>query len=81
MCYHGHVNLLPWVTRRFAGELPGALSDENRRGFTPIVYAIKVSLQDEQAETERRKLDEMKINIRALHLPFPRLLFYQETAG
>ena len=42
VCYHGHVNLLPWVTRRFAGELNGALSDENRRGFTPIVYAIKV---------------------------------------
>ena len=42
VCSHGHVNLLPWVTRRFAGELNGALSDENRRGFTPIVYAIKV---------------------------------------
>ena len=79
VCYHGHVNLLPWVTRRFAGELPGALSDENRRGFTPIVYAIKV--RDEQSETERLKLDEMKINIRALHLPFPKLLFHQETAG
>ena len=42
VCCHGHVNLLPWVTRRFANELNGALSDENRRGFTPIVYAIKV---------------------------------------
>ena len=62
VCYHGHVNLLPWVTRRFAGELPGALSDENRRGFTPIVYAIKVSFRDEQGEKERRRLDETKIN-------------------
>ena len=45
VCYHGHVNLLPWVTRRFANELGGALSDENRRGFTPIVYAIKVRVR------------------------------------
>ena len=65
--------------RRFAGELPGALSDENRRGFTPIVYAIKVSIREEQAEMERRKNDEMNMNIRALYLPIPELLFQQET--
>ncbi len=44
VCCHGHVNVLPWVTRRFGSELAGALSDENRRGFTPIAFAIKVRL-------------------------------------
>jgi hypothetical protein len=43
VCGHGHVDILPWLTARFAGELNEALNDENRSGNTPTLVAIKVT--------------------------------------
>ncbi|TRY68412.1 hypothetical protein TCAL_04100 [Tigriopus californicus] len=42
VCSYGHVNLLPWLTRRFGNELNGALlHDENRHGLIAPIQAIK----------------------------------------
>ena len=43
VCSAGHTPLLPLLTSRFGNELTGALSDENRKGLTPVQIAIKVS--------------------------------------
>ena len=45
VCSAGHTPLLPLLTSRFGTELTGALSDENRKGLTPVQIAIKVSRQ------------------------------------
>ena len=42
VCSAGHTPLLPLLTSRFGSELTGALSDENRKGLTPVQIAIKV---------------------------------------
>ena len=46
VCSAGHTPLLPLLTSRFGNELTGALSDENRKGLTPVQIAIKVSKCD-----------------------------------
>ena len=45
VCSAGHTPLLPLLTSRFGTELTGALSDENRKGLTPVQIAIRVSRQ------------------------------------
>jgi len=42
VCSSGHTPLLPFLTARFARELTGALTDENRKGLTPVQLSIKV---------------------------------------
>ena len=46
VCSFGHLGVLPWLVRRLAAQVGpgGALEDENRRGVTPVVAAIKVKL-------------------------------------
>ena len=43
VCSAGHTPLLPLLTSRLGNELTGALSDENRKGLTPVQIAIKVN--------------------------------------
>ena len=47
VCSAGHTPLLPVLTSRFGTELTGALSDENRKGLTPVQIAIRVSRQSD----------------------------------
>lgn len=46
ICAYGHLNMLPWVVRRFGNQvIEGVMNDENRKGITPPVAAIKVRNQ------------------------------------